>query len=117
MIIKFNNYTEDMLERIFSYATLYLENIQPITTDEGFIECFYEYDSYKKNILYVNFHFHIWTEEEYFEKFYDFLKNNKFKISKEYSTQNNQYIISIIINSSKIEEFSNIYQSITDYNL
>ena len=60
-------------EEMLTLVCFYLEDIIQITEDEGFIECLYD-PTYGINKEYFTFHFSIWTDEEIYEKFENFLK-------------------------------------------
>ncbi len=66
-------------DKILSSVAFYLEEQQPIDTDDGFIECLFDSEE-----LFC-FTFSIWTHDETFDIFYDFLKNNNLEIEREFS--------------------------------
>ena len=104
-------------ERINSYDILdsvayYLEEIIPVSKDEGFKEC--EYDDSKPPIF--SFYFKDWTDEETYDKFYKFLENNGLTI---YDEKVSKYEIEIFVKipRNKIIEYAEIYDTTKKYNL
>lgn len=98
---------------LLSDVALYLEERQPVSTEDGFIEC--EFDS---DELFC-FIFSFWTSEESYDSFYAFLKENKMKVKKEYSCGNRseKYEIQVKVPEKKIKEFASLYSSSKKYNL
>lgn len=97
-------------DELLSSAALYLEEQQPIKTDDGFIECVYDSEE-----LFC-FIFSFWTMEESYDTFFKFLKDNKLKIKDELQ-YGEKYEIQVKLSEKKIKEFASLYNSIQKYNL
>ena len=77
-------------EQIYSNVAWYLEEIQPVSQKNGFIECLFDYEAGPHEF---SFYFKDWTDEEEYEKFYTFLEEKGLKIYDEKS-----YKMIIILN-------------------
>lgn len=111
----FEDYDSDETERKLDYATIYLETIQPISNNDGFLNC-----EYSKNVkgISVSFYFKKWISEEKLDIFYKFLDDNKLKIHNEIDVN----LIEIVVKLSeyKIKKYSKLYkidQTVKNYNL
>ena len=102
-------------EELLTSVCFYFENIIPITEEEGFVECLWD-DSDGLNKEYFTFHFSIWTDEDIYEKFENFLKRSKLKIKNERITKVDVQI-NVKIPEYKIKKYANLYGIIKKYNL
>ena len=102
----FEDYSGSKRDNELSLATQYLEDNQPVTKEEGFIECEYSIDYIG---VIVEFIFKYWTEEKDYEKFYDYLAKNKLSIYRESSTKEH-YFIDIVVSEYKIKKYSNLQE-------
>jgi hypothetical protein len=100
-------------------ATLYLEENQPITKEEGFIECLYE--EHEKFAV-INFYFNESIENKILGRFFNFLDNNKLNILQKksyyegyYQTQVLNFIVKI--SNYKIKKYADLYSTMIKYNL
>ena len=98
-------------DEVLSYVALYLEEQQPVKSEDGFIECVYDSDE-----LFC-FSFYIGTDDKYFDDFYNFLKNNKLKIYREIPYGKDKWEIQVKLSEKKIKEFAEIYNNSKKYNL
>lgn len=116
-------------------ATLYLEEIIPISNDDGFITCQYDDDDNSDKFILISFYFNQNTKENIFRKFEKFLNANDLKIfdiNKNYHLRwsSSRLLFSgrfspleIVIENrvklykDKIEEYSDLYINIKNFNL
>jgi hypothetical protein len=110
-----SRYQKDSPKR---YATAsYLEEEQPISKINGFIECLYG-ENYE-----FSFYFNLWTDEESFEDFYKFLDDNELEIKEEKVVTNGEfgkikiYEITVKLSQYKINKYAKLYNDIKKYNL
>jgi len=120
MITKFNrpvvSYKEYVnLLIIRQNATLYLEQIIPISKDDGFIQCEYDDDDSDKFIL-ISFYFNQNTQKDIFRKFKKFLNVNDLKIFDKVAAKHEiEYRVKLY--NDRIEEYSDLYTNIKNFNL
>ena len=97
-------------------TALYFEDILETLKDDGFIECLYS-EPEKNNTLF-SFYFEIFTDEEVYDKFFNFLKEHKLKVYNERVTvDKKKYEINVNISHYKTKKFADLYDSINKYNL
>jgi len=108
----FEDYYSELSERRkkIYYSALYLENEQPITKEEGFIEC-----EYGESDI-ISFYFRYDTSEDSFIKFENFLEDNKLQIFSD-TQGKSSYEIRVKLSDYKLNKYSEIYKNITKYNL
>ena len=131
MITKFKKYEEytfkyeDDKDTVLNSITNYIENITPIDKKDGFYYCLYEDGNsfgaqYGKHMDFddtiINFYFSPYTNEDIFEKFENFIENEKFKYLGE------KYVddfieISYKVSEEKIKEYYQLSTGINKYNL
>ena len=102
-------------EELLTLVCFYFEEIIPITEEEGFIECLYD-DSDGLDKEYFTFHLKLWTDEDIYEKFENFLKGLKAKIKNERRTSVD-YQYDVKISNAKIKEYANLYKNMDKYNI
>ena len=102
---------ETLRERKSSLVALYLEEIIPVTEEDGFIECLYD-DT--PNIF--SFYFHNWTDDENYNKFYKFLKDNRLKIKNE-RPSGDMWELNVIISDYKMNVYSQFMEDKEKYNI
>ena len=98
-------------DRKLNSATLYLEEIQPVSWEEGFIECYWEDDP-----VIITFCFNLNTTEESYEKFDNFLKDNRLEIYKD-SCHPYLYTVEVKLSEYKVKKFADLYDNMKKYNL
>lgn len=101
---------------IANSTALYFEDILEPLKEDGFIECLYS-EPERYNTLFT-FYFELFTDEEVYDKFYNFLKEYKLEVDYEKVTvDNRKYEINIYVSTYKLKKFANFYDSINKYNL
>jgi len=97
-------------------AALYLEEMLNISNDDGFEECLFGESEKNKTIF--TFYFQLFTEEETYDKFYDFLKKYKLKVSSEYvNNYKTFYEINVYLSKYQVNKFADLYDTTKKYNL
>jgi len=98
------------LDDLFNDVALFLEEEQPVSKDDGFVECLFAYDHddlYTDYPLELSFYFKDCTDEESYEKFYKFLKEYGLEIDQERMNNNDfssKYEIIIKPNKKQIKK-------------
>lgn len=99
-------------DRELSFATQYLEDNQPVSKENGFVECEYSIDD-DFGVL-IEFTFRYWTEEEDYEKIYNYLLKNKLNICRESSynvdSKGAFYTIAVVLSEYKIKKYANLQE-------
>ena len=110
-------YSDTERTKMLNYTALYLETIQPISNNDGFVDC--EYSENVKGVsISVSFYFKKWISEEKLDIFYKFLDDNKLKIHNE--IDRNLIEIVVKLTEYKIKKYSKLYkidQTVKNYNL
>lgn len=118
MITKFKIFENEEYQNLTmkQNATLYLEQIIPISNDDGFITCEYDDDDNSDKFILISFYFNQNTKENIFRKFKKFLNVNDLKIfDKVYSIS--CFAARVRLYKDKIEEYSDLYTNIKNFNL
>ena len=122
----FENETDEKKERLYSELCWYLEDIQPISDEDGFKECLYD----DGEAFELSFYFKPATDEEEYEKFYNFLEEHGLDIfdeemRKAYNEHNKTYyttVYEIIVRPNeeqlkKLLDDSEMWNTVKKYNL
>lgn len=88
-----------------SLATQFLEDNQPVSKENGFIECQYSID----DDMIVEFIFRWWVSDDDYEEFYKYLSYNRLLIYRETSTKE-YYHIAIKLSEYKIKKYANLQE-------
>ena len=83
----------------------YLEYLQPISKENGFIQCLYHSED-NSNLFFFQFDSDI--EEDYIEKFFDFLDKNKIKYITSFLDSYDSFV------ERKVDEYT---VELTDYQI
>ena len=106
--MKYIELFEDHIDELSSYekkchfATIYLEKIQPITEEDGFVECLYG-DIDPNHLLLISFYYKDWISEDSNEKICDFFDKNKLKIHGDVIYHQKHHLDEYIIKLSKYQ--------------
>jgi len=102
-------------EDILTSVCLYFEDIIPITKEEGFSECLFDDNNglYKE---YFTFYFFDFTEEEIYDRFYNFLKSLKLKVKNEKLHMGSSQI-DVKVPEYKIKKYAYLFDMTKKYNL
>jgi effector-binding domain-containing protein len=113
-----NKEERQRMQDLFNEVTYFIEELQPVSKEEGFQDCLYDYD-YDGKILEISFYFKFSTDEESYEKFYKFLKDYGLKVDNERDARD-YHEITIIPNKrliKKLIEDTEIWSNANKYNL
>ena len=80
----------------------YLEKIQPISEEDGFVECLYG-DVDPNHSLLISFYYKDWISEDSNEKIFDFFDKNKLKMHGDFSYNQKHHTYEYIIKLSKYQ--------------
>jgi hypothetical protein len=109
--------TDPEQDEIYSSATSYLEEDQPISNEDGFSYCLYSFSGYNGTAgTIVSYYFKDYLSEDKLEIFYKYLKKNRFKIESENFTWS-KLEINILLSYYRAKKFAELYDTIKKYNL